>query len=141
MSAAALALDECAKEHPQLTHLTLSSIELAMGGVAGYLRTRVGDAVGLNDYVDGKIQQAESWLAGQLKGSLDMSAQKADMLASAGTFGMMFGFAGLVSNAKGKILKKAEDVTGKVKGFLAHCRENFDALTEIRKMPCFSHEN
>ena len=27
------------------------------------------------------------------------------------------------------------------KGFLAHCRENFDALTEIRKMPCFSHEN
>jgi len=26
-------------------------------------------------------------------------------------------------------------------GFLAHCRENFDALTEIRKMPCFSHEN
>jgi hypothetical protein len=26
-------------------------------------------------------------------------------------------------------------------GFFAHRRENFDALTEIRKMPCFSHEN
>lgn len=122
MSAAALALDECAREHPHLTQLTLSSIELAMGGVAGYIRTRVGDAVGLNDYVDGKIHQAESWLSSQLEGSLGMSAQKADMLASAGTFGIMFGFAGVVGNAKDKILKKAEDVTGKVKASLTPSR-------------------
>ena len=124
LSSAALALDDCAKEHPQLTHWTLTSIELAMGGVAGYIRTRVNDSVGLTDYVDGKLQKAESWISKHLQSHLDMSVPKADFLASAGTFGMMFGFAGLAGNLKDNALKKAEEVTGKVKIYMTYFKDH-----------------
>lgn len=124
LSSAAVALDECAKDHPDLTRFTLTSIELALGGVAGYIRTRVNDSVGLTDFVTDNVNRTETWISKHLQSNLEMTSQKADFLAGAGSFGMLFGLGVALGGIKEKVLKKAEDVAGKVKVHMTYFKDH-----------------
>lgn len=120
LSAAAVTLEECAREHPDLTRFTLTGIELALGGISGYVSSRISEGAGLTQAIDRQVEQGEAWICQHLQAELNMSELKAKMLAASGSFGLMFGLGAVVGSSKDKILNKAEEVAGRVKGYFSH---------------------
>ncbi|WP_010304026.1 hypothetical protein [Candidatus Odyssella thessalonicensis] len=93
-----------------------------MGGVTGYIGSKVADGLGVTAVVDTHVKQAESWISNQLQQTTGMGEQKSDMLASAGTFGLMFGVGAMVGSTKDKLLEKAGQVAEKVKFYFTYTK-------------------
>jgi hypothetical protein len=111
----ALAVDAFSQDHPHLTHYGLMAFELALSGPGGFVLGQVAQGSGLSQTVYDKIEQGEQWLARHLEHKAGLDGNSADLLASAGSFGMQFAIPALVGSKSKQVVDAAHKVTNKVK--------------------------
>jgi hypothetical protein len=76
----------------------------------------------MTDAINTQVERGEVWISDHLQQRMGIEERKAKMLASSGSFGLMFGFGAMVGGAKDKLLKKAEDVAEKVKVYMTYLK-------------------
>lgn len=110
-----VALHEFAEINPALTRYSLIAFDVALSGPGGFVLGRVAELSGVSDQLTHKIDQAESLLSGYLTTKLGLKESAADLLASAGSFGLQFAILGIVGNKSKQVLDAAHKVADKVK--------------------------
>jgi hypothetical protein len=114
MSDGATALSNLAEKYPTLVHLSMTAVQLALSGPAGYARDQVCEAVGIHDVTDELTSRAKGWFSGQLQDRLGIDRDYADVYSEAGSFGLMFGLSTLGGASKDKVLDAAKGVRERI---------------------------
>ncbi len=114
----AMAVEAFSQDHPHLTHYGLMAFDLALSGPGGFVLGQVAQGSGLSQTVYDKIEQGEHWLAGHLEHKMGMDRDSADLLSSAGSFGMQFAIPALIGSKSKQVVDAAHKVSSKVKAGL-----------------------
>jgi len=82
---AAYRLNELAEAHPTIARFSLTAMQVALGGPAGYVRDMALHYTGVQGHVDGAVETSKDWVRSCLQ-EKGMNEQYANLLTQGGTF-------------------------------------------------------
>jgi|GEM_PF-5518769 len=112
---AAKNFNDFAEEYPTLANFSLTAMQVALGGPAGYVRNMAIHYTGLQEQVDGIIEVGKEWVSRHLQEQMGMNPDHADLLTQGGGFGLTVGLTTVGGVSKDKVLHEARNVSDTAK--------------------------
>ena len=131
---AANSFNEFAETYPTLASFSLTAMQVALGGPAGYVRNMAMHYTGAQEQVDGIVETSKAWVSNHLQEQMGMNPDHANLLTQGGGFGLTIGLTTIGGAKKEKVLQEAKNVADTAKRMIHKNSLEYKGPTHVYKI-------